>query len=41
MLGGSRDARDEVKVKVDAAENNVEKIKQTVTDWQKESGFHH
>ncbi|XP_044477774.1 probable disease resistance protein At4g27220 [Mangifera indica] len=29
-----KDARDEVKARVAAAENNVEKIKQTVKDWQ-------
>ncbi|XP_044477834.1 probable disease resistance protein At4g27220 [Mangifera indica] len=32
--GKLKDARDEVKAKVVAAENNVEKIKQTVKDWQ-------
>ncbi|XP_044499724.1 probable disease resistance protein At4g27220 isoform X2 [Mangifera indica] len=32
--GKLKDARDEVKAKVVAAENNVEKIKQNVKDWQ-------
>ncbi|XP_044477844.1 probable disease resistance protein At4g27220 [Mangifera indica] len=32
--GKLKDARDEVKLKVVAAENNVEKIKQNVKDWQ-------
>ncbi|KAJ0078902.1 hypothetical protein Patl1_23452 [Pistacia atlantica] len=36
-VGRLKDARDEVKLKVDAAENNVEKIKQSVKDWQKEA----
>ncbi|KAJ0010222.1 hypothetical protein Pint_34682 [Pistacia integerrima] len=34
-IGKLKDARDEVKDKVVAAENNVEKIKQQVKDWQR------
>ncbi|KAJ0076738.1 hypothetical protein Patl1_36439 [Pistacia atlantica] len=34
-IGKLKDARDEVKGKVVAAENNVEKIKQEVEDWQR------